>query len=130
MAAPTPEEVRSALADLDPQREKMVAGLFALMVKNPDRVREREWVAEQLTQVVLMAGEFPADTPQDGVRAVQEYLAQNAEALVRATLLLFQRVGLDLAPRAQEGFGFEDAMRSSFEYLPSGTGGAGEPAGP
>jgi len=117
MAEPTPDEVRTALAPLDARGQKIVAGLLTVMIKHPQRVREREWVAEQLTHLVLLAGDFEADSAQDGVAAVQGYLQEHAEGLVTAALLLFQRVGLDMAPRAAEGFTFEEAMQQGLSYF-------------
>ena len=117
MAEPTPDEVRTALAPLDARGQKIVAGLLTVMIKHPQRVREREWVAEQLTHLVLLAGDFEADSAQDGVAAVQGYLQEHAEGLVTAALLLFQRVGLDMAPQAAEGFTFEEAMQQGLSYF-------------
>lgn len=118
MGEPSPSDVRRALADFDSRKLKIVAGLLTVLMKNPERAREREWVSEQLTQLTLLAGEFGADTPQDGVQAVQSYLQANSEELVCATFLLFQRVGLDMAPRVQEGFTFEDALQCGLSYFP------------
>lgn len=118
MDAPTPDDVRRALADFDTPRQKIVAGLFAVMIRSPDQIRDREWIARQLTEVVLLAGEFEADTPDEGVRAVQAFLHANAEELLQASYLLFQRVGLDLASRAKEGFDYKDAMQIAVGYLP------------
>jgi len=126
MEAPTPEEVRATLAPFDERRQKIVAGMLGVMIKEPARVREREWIARRLAEVTVMAGEFPADTPQDGVRVVQEFLERNAEELLRAAYLLFQRVGLDMGPRVAEGFTFEEAMRQGLGYLPSVGGGGVE----
>jgi hypothetical protein len=117
MAEPSPAEVRSALAPLDAKGQKIVAGLLTVMIKHPQKVRDREWVAEQLTHLVLLAGDIEADSVQDGVAAVQGYLQEHAEALVTGALLLFQRVGLDMAPRAAEGFTFEEAMQQGLSYF-------------
>ena len=119
MNAPTSEDVRAALADFDSHRQKIVAGLLTVLMKNPARVREREWVAEQLTHLALMAGEFEADTPNEGVEAVQAFLHAHSEELVRATFLLFQRVGLDMSARADEEPGLEDALKCALEYFPA-----------
>ena len=118
MDAPTGDDVRAALADLNSNKQKIVAGLLTVLMKNPTRVREREWVAEQLTQLSLLAGEFEASTPNDGVEAVQAFLRENSEELVRATFLLFQRVGLDMSARAHENPGLEDALKCALEYFP------------
>jgi hypothetical protein len=117
--SPTPEDVRRALADFDATSQKIVAGMLTVMMRDPERVRDREWVSEQLAQMTLLAGEFEAESPQAGVRAVEAFLKANAERLLRASLLLFQRVGLDLAPRAAEGLTFEQAIECGLAYLPS-----------
>jgi hypothetical protein len=118
MDAPTPDDVRRALADLDVEQQKIVTGMLTVMIKNPTQVRDREWIVRQLTELTLLALEFDADTPQAGVQAVQEALRANADVLLNASFLLFQRVGLDLAPRAAAGFTFEEALRQGLEYLP------------
>jgi hypothetical protein len=119
MDSPTQEDVRHALASFDERLQKIVAGMLAVMIKEPSRVREKEWIVERLAEVTVMAGEFAADNPQDGVRVVQAFLEAHAEELLRACFLLFQRVGLDLAPRAAAGFTFDEALRCGLEYLPS-----------
>jgi len=118
MDSPTPDAVRRALADFDARQLKIVAGLLAVMMRAPQRVREREWMAEQLAQVTLLAGEFEADTPTAAVSAVENFLRTHAHELVSAALLLFQRVGLDLAPRAAAGFTFEEALGLGLAYFP------------
>lgn len=119
MQPPEPEAVRAALAPLDARHQKIVAGLIAVMMKNAGRVKDREWISQQLTEMTLLAGEFDADTPHDGVATVQEFLQENADGLLNASYLLFQRVGADLAPRAAEGFAFEDALRTALDYFPA-----------
>jgi len=116
---PTPEDVRRALAEFDATSQKIVAGMLTVMIREPERVRDREWVSEQLAQMTLLAGEFEADSPEAGVRAVEAFLKVNAEKLLRAALLLFQRVGLDLAPRVSAGLTFEEAIECGLAYLPS-----------
>ena len=118
MSTPDPQAVRAALAHLDPRSQKIVSGLFAIMIKDPGKVRDREWICEQLTQVTLLAGDFEAETPDMGVAAVKSFLLEHTDPLLEASYLLFQRVGLDLAPQAKEGFTYEDAMRSALAYLP------------
>jgi len=39
MAAPTPDEVRSALTPLDARGKKIVLGLLTVMIKNAGQVR-------------------------------------------------------------------------------------------
>ena len=118
VAAPTPDEVRTALAHFDKRRQKIVAGLFTVMAQNAPKVRDREWVSQHLAEITVLAGDFEADSPQDGVSAVETFLKEHGEEILTATLLLFQRVGLDLAPRAQKGFELEEALDVALGYLP------------
>jgi len=119
MSAPSPEEVRAALAPLDGRDQKIVAGLLGVMMQNPARVRDREWMARQLTELAVLAGGFEAASPDEGVRVVQAFLRDSAARLLEAALLLFQRVSLDMAPRATQGFTFQDALRQGLGYLPA-----------
>lgn len=119
MDSPTPDEVRRALAHLDARGQKIVIGLLALMMRNPQGVREREWTAEQLSQVTLLAGGFEADSPQAAVQGVRDFLQAHGQGLLGAALFLFQRLALDLAPRAAAGFTLEEALGCALEYLPS-----------
>jgi len=118
METPSPEDVRAALAKFDNRHQKIVIGMLTMMVRDPKRVREPEWISERLTEVTLLAGDFEADSPHEGVRAVQEFLAGSSVELLRASYMLFQRVGLDLAPHAAEGFTLEDALRCGLSYVP------------
>lgn len=117
MAAPSPADVRDALSPLDARGKKIVLGLLTVMIKNADQVRDREWMAEQLTHLTLLAGDFEADSAQDAVAAVQTYLHENGEGLMTKALLLFQRVGMDMAPKAQAGFTFEEALQQGMTYF-------------
>lgn len=118
MTEPTPDQVRFAMAHFDARQQKIVASLLAVMMKNPTRVREREWISEQLTELTLLAGDFDATSPLEGVQAVQDYLQANSEELVCATFLLFQRVGLDMSSRVEEGFTLADALECGLGYMP------------
>jgi len=120
MEGPTPEEVRRALAPLDARAQRVVVGLLTVMIREPTRVRNREWIGRQLTELVLATDSYEEGSLDEGVQAVQDYLSRHAAELLSTSYLLFQRVGLDLAPRASEGFTLEDAVRHAAGYLPSG----------
>lgn len=89
-----------------------------MMVGEPARVREREWMAERLADVALGTAEVETETPEAGANELKHYLGEHGPELLRASLLLFQRVGLDLATRVGQGFGFEEALRIAASYLP------------
>lgn len=112
----SPDDVRAALASLDTRAQKIVAGMFGVMANSPDKVRDREWMSEQLTQLAILAETPDAEDPQAAVNEVQAYLQENVVALFEASFLLFQRVSIDMSER--EGFTFDDAMRQALGYLP------------
>lgn len=115
---PSPDDVRSALAPFGVRQQKIVSGLFGAMIQNPSRVRDREWVSQQLTEMAVAAGEFEADSSTDAVQALQDFLQGNAAEMLNACFLLFQRVALDLEHKASSGFTFDEAMRMGLEYFP------------
>ena len=117
MRTPTVQEVRDALAPLDPRQHKLVGGMIAVMMKHPDRVRDRDWLAEQLTEVTLLAGGFEAPSGPNLVEEVRTFLSSHVDVLLNACFLLFLRVASDLAPRAASGFTFEDAMAQAMSYF-------------
>lgn len=115
-----PGAVRAALATLSERDQRVVIGLVGSMMSEPARVRDREWVGERLSELALACTAGEAATPEQGLSAVQAFVAEHGERLLRAAFLLFQRVGLDLAERAKEGFSFEEALRGALAYLPAG----------
>lgn len=117
MNTTNPDDVRGALAELDITEQKIVSGMFTVMVQEPSRVREREWMGEKLAQMTLMAGTFDADDPSEGVAAVELYLKPRSEKLVRASFLLFHQVALDMQAQP-DGFTFEDAIKAGISYFP------------
>tara|TARA_R110002126_G_scaffold22899_5_gene81207 strand:- start:4553 stop:4915 length:363 start_codon:yes stop_codon:yes gene_type:complete len=118
MNLPTPDVVRADLARLDTRQQKIAVGLFGVLVSEPTRARDKEWVSEQLTQLTVLSEDDAPDDPQAAVQAVQVYLEDHANLLLEATFLLFQRVGADLAPKSARGFTFDQAMQLALGYLP------------
>ena len=117
---PDRDALRASLATLDERGRKVVGGMMAILFAHPERVREREWVSEQFTQVVLLAGGVEGgDGAQDAIVVVQDYVRENIDALLNACFALFLVVGDDLAPRVADGVTQEDAMLQAFSYFPA-----------
>lgn len=113
----SPDDLRRRLAALDTRSQKVVAGLVAVMMRHPARVREREWMAEQLASVALLAADVEAASVQAAAADLQAWLRPRAEGLLEAALQLFGRAGLDLAPRAAT-LTPEEALAHALNYLP------------
>jgi hypothetical protein len=126
----SPDDVRRRLSALDERSAKVVAGLVTVMMRHPARVREREWMAEQLASVALLAGDFEADSAQGAAADLQAWLRGRTDGLLEAAFALFGRAGLDLAPRAGQ-LTPEEALAHALAYLPdSGAPGVERDLGP
>ena len=118
MKSPSEEQVRQTLARLEPRQQKIVCGMLVVMIKNPTRVQDREWVTEQLTEITLLTCEVD-DTEDVSVQIIQDFLHNNTSELLNSAFLLFQRVAIELEPLADDGFSFEEAMQRALAYLPA-----------
>ena len=121
MNSPSEEQVRQALAHLDPRQQKIVSGMLVVMIKNPTQVQDREWITEQLTEITLLTCEADGDAEEISVQIIQDFLQNNTSELLNGAFLLFQRVAVELEPKAQTeaGFTFEEAMQCALAYLPA-----------
>ena len=88
-----------------------------MLIQNPQRVKDREWVAEQLTFLALYASGFEPDSAQDGVQEIQGYLQAESAGLLESAFLLYQRVGLDVSETAPEERSLEAALERVKSYL-------------
>lgn len=117
MTDPRPA-LRQRLASLDARQRKIVGGVLAVMIENPERVREREWISEQFTQVVLLACGFEdVGSVQEAVERVQGYAREQIDPLLSACYELFTVTAEDLAPRVREGVTREEALAHALDYL-------------
>ena len=115
---PTPDETRALIAPLDDLDRKVLGGLVALWIAAPDRVRDREWTAEQFVHLATVAHGFAGDGPAttDDVERIRTYAQRRLEALVRIAFALFVRIADDLRPRGAEAT-FADAQAAIARYL-------------
>jgi len=112
MQLPDRADLRQTLAGFDTQQRKIVGGVLAVMFQHPERVREREWISEQFTEVCLLAGEFST------VEEAQSFVQASIHELLNACYALFACVGEDLSPRTStEPVSREDAMLRALDYL-------------
>jgi hypothetical protein len=113
---PTPDQLRVQLASLDQRQKKIIAGMLSVMVQNADRVRDREWISEQFTQVTLLAGGFDEEgEAHGGLEEVQEFLQDNIGQLLNIGFALFAQVAADMALR--EDFNADDAVTHGMSFF-------------
>ena len=112
------DELRNTLAAFDDRRKKIVGGMIAIMIENPDQVRNREWIAEQFTQVTILACDFEdVASTSEGVERVQRYVQENIQTVLTACFQLFGFVGEDLSSRVKEGLTREEALAHALGYM-------------
>jgi len=123
-ATPSPEEMRAELSELDAMQQKIAGAMMPVLFQNPHRLKEREWVAEQLAHVTLLALELDREPesgevsagPEDLAR-VQGYLRDHRDRILNACFRLFLRVGEDMKGLTQDGFTLQEATLQALSYM-------------
>lgn len=116
---PGPDEVRAQLARLDELDRKVVGGMVVLCMTMPEKIRDREWIAERFVQVATVAHGFAEDqgpaTTAD-VERIRAYAQARMHDIMHAALLVFVRTAEDL--RVHHGHHtFADAQAIVCRYL-------------
>lgn len=123
-AIPEPQQMRAELAQLDAMQQKIAGALMPVLFQNPGRLKDREWVSEQLASVTLLAlevdrqpepGEVGAG-PEDLAR-VQGYVRDHRDTILNACFRLFLRVGEDMKGLARDGFTLQEATLQALGYM-------------
>ena len=103
--------LRATLAGFSDRQTKITGGVLAIMFRNPEQVRDREWISKQFCEVTAMAGEF------EDLDQARDYIQDQIHTILDACYALFQLVGEDLAPRVEEGLTSTDAMGQALSYF-------------
>ena len=111
--------MRRELAGFADREKQIVGALFALMIAQPERVRDREWISEQF---VRLAGvHFDGEATRDGGVTIppelEAYTRDFSGPVLNACYGLFVRVGEDLAEQPRQDAGA--AMGRALEYFES-----------
>jgi len=110
--------LRATLATFDDRRKKIVGGVIVVMIENPERVKQREWISEQFTEIVLLTGDYErTGSVDEGVAHVGDYVRENIDAVLNACYLLFQLTAEDLAPKLEQGVTREQAVTHAMTYM-------------
>ena len=121
MPVPTRDELRADLARFDETKKKIVGGMLAVMFRTPDRVRDREWIAEQFTQVALLTGQFDqAEHAHEGLDEAQAWIRDNIDMTLNACFALFVHVADDMGSTTSgegEPPSPSDAMLQALTYF-------------
>ncbi len=89
---PSPDAMRAELDGLSPECRKVVGGLIVAMMRESDKVRDREWLMEAYAHIASQALEM-GDERLDELRA---WVQENRDACMNAGFRLFMRVARDL----------------------------------
>jgi len=109
------DRLRGAIAAFDARQKKVLISVVATMMRHSDRVRDREWMAEQFASAVALAHDYSSvEDAGEGIAEVQEYAAAHIDTILIVAYGLFAQVAQDLAD--VQGFSFEDAMAKTLSY--------------
>lgn len=96
---PTADQVRSLLAPLDEQDRKIVGGVCAWMMAEPQRIRDREWLAQRFVEVCVIARHDPQDADSattEDVEVLRSFAQTRMPDLLSAATAVFVRTAEDL----------------------------------
>ncbi len=88
---------------LDTREQKTIAGLVLVFVREPARVREREWCAERLTEVAALARGLTDHPSAEEMLELKSWLTARGGLLLPTALSVFARAAADLAADPQMG---------------------------
>lgn len=116
---PTPDDVRALVAELDDRDRKVVGGLVTLMIAEPTRVRDHDWLAERFVHVAVLAHESPVDEERattEDVETVQAYAKARMPSILNTAFALFFRTAEELKLLG-ESYTIDDARNIIATYL-------------
>ncbi len=116
---PTPDEVRELVRELDDRERKIAGGMLALMIVEPTKSRDQEWMSERFVQVAVVAHGFDpqgAHATTEDVATIESYARDHMGRIVKVALALFVRTAEELRDLG-EGYTFDDAQRIVAGYL-------------
>ena len=118
MTTPDRDRLRQTLSAFDARRQKIAGGMITVMIGNADRVRDREWICQQFTELVQMTGEIDDEaTPPEVVAELQAYVQANIDAVMNACFELFLCVAEDMSAQADVNPTHSDAVARAMTYF-------------
>jgi len=119
MKIPSRAELRAELAGFDETRKKVAGGMLALMFQSPEKARDREWLAEQFTQVALLTGQFEdVEHAHEGLEVAQGWIRSNIDPVLNACFALFVIVAEDVqGDEEADELTTSDAMLRALAYF-------------
>lgn len=113
-------DLRTRLCALPREEQKLIGSLMALLLQDPHKAREREWVAEQVTQLFLLTHKEAIEAHQDQSSAlafIESEVRKKAPVWVELTFALFHQTAQDLTPLLKDGLSRGDALAHAMTYF-------------
>jgi hypothetical protein len=116
---PGPDQIRAAVALLEPTERKVLGGMIVLMIRNHDKIKDREWVAENFTRLSVGALGLEEDRAVDeDIATVNTFIETSMGPVLNAAFPLFSQVATDMQARTgAQGFTLEDACAQALSYF-------------
>ncbi|MFT4709371.1 MAG: hypothetical protein ACI8Q9_000491 [Planctomycetota bacterium] len=92
-AVPSPEELKAQLMGLGADERKVIAGMVVLMMKEPGKIRDREWLLEAYTHISAQALEMG----DERLEQLKELVQERRDLVLNTSFALFFRVAQDAA---------------------------------
>ncbi|MDF1798861.1 MAG: hypothetical protein P1V81_06770 [Planctomycetota bacterium] len=92
---PEPEAMRAELDGLAAEERKVIGGMIVAMMREPDKLRDREWLLEAYSHIASQALELGDERLEE----LREWIRSHRDTCLNASFRLFLRVARDLETR-------------------------------
>jgi len=96
MQLPDRDALRAQIADFDALQQKVAAAMTLVLIREPGQIRDREWVAEQLTHLAAKAHGYEDDPTPEQLEGLRGWILENRDAVLNASFAVFAHTAQEL----------------------------------
>ena len=116
---PGPDQIRASIVALDATEKKVLGGMIVVMIRNHEKIKDQEWVAENFTRISVGALGLLAASPVDeDIENVSKFVEKSMGPVLNVAFPLFAQVAADMLQRSSgTPFTMEDACAQALSYF-------------
>lgn len=118
MQLPDRETLRSEIAGFDARQQKVAAAMTLVLIREPGQIRDREWIAEQLTHLTAKAHGFEDDPDPEQLEGLRTWILENRDSVLNAAFAVFAHAAQEIQEQgAGQELTFAAASRVALGYF-------------
>ena len=119
MKLPGSAKIRAAIAPLSSTEKKVLGGMIVVMIRNHDRIKDEEWVAENFTRLTVGAlGLLAVRAVDEDIEEVSKFVEKSMGPVLNVAFPLFAQVAADMRQKTGgDPFTLEEACDQALSYF-------------